>query len=145
MIKIKKVRPMFTRLITTMNKYEDDGVTKSGLIDVSKAAGTLKEYQTVVAVGTMVMNIKEGDVVWINPQRYAVMKHKKGSFQDGVISDNPVIDYKFNTIEIDGVTYLMLDNGDIEFVVEDYEEVEEPKKEPASTLYMPPKPTILVP
>lgn len=145
MIVLKKIKPMFTRLITTMNKYEDDGVTKSGLIDVSKAAGSLKEYQTVVAVGTMVMHIKVGDVVWINPKRYAVMKHKQGSFQDGVIGDNPVIDYKFETIELDDKTYLMLDNGDIEFVVEEYEEVEEIKKEPASTLYVPPKPTILVP
>lgn len=44
MLRIKKLRPMFTNIVTTMNLYEDDMTTKSGLIDASKQKGALKEY-----------------------------------------------------------------------------------------------------
>lgn len=115
---IKKVKPMFNGLITTMNKYDNDTRVKgTDLIDSSKA-NTVKEYQTVVAVGPMVRGIEVGDTVFINPKRYAVMKHKPGSLQDGVIKDNPVIGYNFDIVEIDGVEHLYLQDSDIKFVAE---------------------------
>lgn len=124
---IKKIKPMFTALITTMDKYEHDIITNGGLIDTSKQQGCLKEYQRVVAVGTTVRDIKEGDLVCINPTRFAVRKHKDGSLKDGVISDNPVIDYKFDIVEMNNTPYLLLQDRDINFIVEDYEEDEEEK------------------
>ena len=115
---IKKVKPMFNGLITTMNKYGSDVMVKgSNLVDASKT-NTVKEYQTVVAIGPMVRGIEVGDVVFINPKRYAVMKHKPGSLQDGVIKDNPVIGYNFDVVEIDGVDHLYLQDSDIKFVAE---------------------------
>lgn len=124
---IKKVKPMFNGLITTMNKYDNDiKVRGTDLIDSSKA-NTVKEYQTVVAVGPMVRGIEVGDTVFINPKRYAVMKHKPGSLQDGVIKDNPVIGYNFDIVEIDGVDHLYLQDSDIKFVAE----VEEFDENPA--------------
>lgn len=115
---IKKVKPMFNGLITTMNKYGSDVMVKgSSLVDASKA-NTVKEYQTVVAIGPMVRGIEVGDVVFINPKRYAVMKHKPGSLQDGVIKDNPVIGYNFDVVEIDGVSHLYLQDSDVKFVAE---------------------------
>ena len=124
---IKKIKPMFTALITTMDKYEHDIITDGGLIDTSKQQGCLKEYQRVVAVGTTVRDIKEGELVCINPTRFAVRKHKDGSLKDGVISDNPVIDYKFDIVEMNNTPYLLLQDRDINFIVEDYEEDEEEK------------------
>ena len=124
---IKKIKPMFTALITTMNKYEHDIITDGGLIDTSKQQGCLKEYQRVVAVGTTVRDIKEGDLVCINPTRFAVRKHKDGSLKDGVISDNPVVDYKFDIVEMNNTPYLLLQDRDINFIVKDYEEDEEEK------------------
>ena len=115
---IKKVKPMFNGLITTMNRYEQDVKVKgTDLIDSSKS-DAVKEYQTVVAVGPMVRGIEVGDTVFINPNRYAVMKHKAGSLQDGVIKDNPVIGYNFDIVEIDGVNHLYLQDSDIKFVAE---------------------------
>lgn len=115
---IKKVKPMFNGLITTMNKYEQDVKVKgTDLIDSSKS-NAVKEYQTVVAVGPMVRGIEVGDTVFINPNRYAVMKHKAGSLQDGVIKDNPVIGYNFDIVEIDGVNHLYLQDSDIKFIAE---------------------------
>lgn len=117
---------MFTSLITTMDKYEQDKFTKSGLIDTNKQQGTLKEYQKVLAIGDSVRNIKIGDLVCINPSRFAVKKHKEGSLKDGVITDNPVITYNFDTVEMDDKQCLLLQDRDIEYVIEEYEEVPDP-------------------
>ena len=120
---IKKVTPMFNNMVVTLNKYPLDMKTAGGLIDNTKA-GAVKEYQTVVSVGPMVRGIEVGDIVYINPKRYAIMQHKPGSLQDGVIKDNPVIGYKFDIMEIDGVEHMMIQDGDVKFVAE-IEEFEE--------------------
>lgn len=125
MIKINKIKPMFTSLLVTMDKYDDYKVTDSGLLDASRQAGSLKEFQKVVAVGSTVRDINVGDVVWVNPTRFAVMKHKKGSLQDGVIGDNQVLEYKFDTIKMGDIDYLLLQDRDIDFIVEEYEEIED--------------------
>lgn len=126
MLKIKKIRPMFTSLITTMDKYEQDKLTDGGLIDTSKQQGTLKEYQKVLAVGDSVRGIKVGDLVCVNPARFAVRKHDKGSMRDGIITDNPVVTYNFDVVEMDDKQCLLLQDRDIEYVIEDYEEIPDP-------------------
>lgn len=131
---------MFNRIITTMDTYEED--QKNGtVIDSRKMKGSIKEYQTVVAVGDTVRGIKEGDVVCINPIRYAVMKHNDKSLQSGVIGDNPVVGYKFNTITIDGKEHLFLYDQDIDFIALESEEV---KDVAGPTVIMPDKPKIIV-
>ena len=116
---------MFTNIVTTMNSYEDDVVTASGLIDTRKRKGALKEYQTVIAVGNAVRDIFPGDVVCINPIRYAQYKHNKDSLKD-LATDNPITGYNFNVVEIDGKDCLLLHDQDIRYVIEDYEEVPDP-------------------
>lgn len=133
MLVIKKIQPMYTKILTTMCKYEEDEMTAGGLIDSTKTQGTLKEYQTVIAVGNSVRNVKVGDLVCINPDRYAVKKHEAGSLKDGVITDNPVIKYNFNIMDLEGVPHLLLDENDVSFIITDYEEVKEQK----SDLYVP--------
>lgn len=123
MIKIKKLRPMFTNIVTTMNTYEED-VAVNGIIDSSKQKGVVKEYQTVIAVGNAVRGINPGDVVCINPIRYAQYKHDKNSLK--AAGSNPVVGYNFNVVEIDGKECLMLHDQDIRYVIEDYEEVPDP-------------------
>ena len=122
MLKVRKIRPMFTSLITTMDKYEHDMVVGAGLIDVTKREGSLKEYQKVLAVGSSVRDIKVGDLVWVNPTRFGVRKHKEGSLKDGVITDNPIITYNFDVVEMDGKECLLLQDRDIDFIIEEYEE-----------------------
>ena len=113
---------MFTSLITTMDKYEQD-MTTGGLINVTKMQGGLKEYQTVLAVGGSVRDIKVGDLVCVNPTRFAVKKHQAGSLKDGVISDNPVTTYNFDVVEMDGKQCLLLQDRDIDFIIEEWEEI----------------------
>ena len=132
MLKINKIKPLFTALITTMDKYEQDKVTEGGLIDTTKQQGALKEYQKVLAIGDAVRGIKVGDLVCVNPARFAVRKHDKGSMRDGVITDNPVVTYNFDVVEMGGSQCLLLQDRDIEYVIEDYEEV--PDSEPSSLI-----------
>lgn len=119
MINIKSIRPMSNYLVTTKEVYTE--ADNNGSL-ITNVAGSLKEYQRVVAVGPVVRGIKEGDLVCINPKRYAKYKHQPGSLKDGVITDNPVISYNFNIIELDHVQHLLLTDQDIDFVIEDYEE-----------------------
>lgn len=124
-LNIKKIRPMFNQVITTMDKYSDDEMKTGSIIDVSKVNNPIKEYQKVVAVGPMVKNIEVGDIVMINPKRYGKVRHKEGSLKDGVITDNPVVSYNFNVIELNHTPFLLLLDQDIDFIVEEYEEVED--------------------
>ena len=141
MINIKKIKPMFTTIVTTMDKYEEYSITKGGIIDGSKAVGSLKEYQTVIAVGSTVRDIAVGDVVWVNPKRFAKPKHTPGSLKDGVITDNVTESYTFDVIKLDGKDCLLLQDRDIEFVVEEYDETEEA---PPSQLIHPQKSSIML-
>ena len=125
MLNIKKIKPMADYLVTTKDEYTDKDTVKGKLM--VKLSGTLKEYQRVVAVGPLVRGIEVGNLVCINPRRYAKYKHQPGSLKDGVIEDNPVVAYNFNVIELDHVPHLLLTSQDIDFVIEDYSGEEEPE------------------
>lgn len=137
MLNIKKIKPMANFLVTTKEEYNDEDIKKGEVI--VKVKGTLKEYQKVVAIGPMVRGIQVGDIVCINPKRYAKYKHNPGSLKDGVITDNPVVAYNFNVIELDHVPYLLLTDQDIDFVIEEWED----EKLPANNIIIPEKKIIV--
>lgn len=140
MKKLISVKPMFNRIITTMNTYERDQFN-NGILDTTKAAGSLKEYQTVIAVGTTVRDIKVGDVVSIDPTRYMVTKHRDKSLKGNIIGDDMAIGYKFNTIKLKDKECLVLYDQDITFIIEDSEDIEEPT---GPVIIQPDKPKIIV-
>ena len=125
MIKIKNVRPLSNRVITTMDKYDID-IKHGEVIDPTKLKGTIKEYQTVVAVGPMVHNIKPGDVVLINPTAYGKPKQVKdqgnGSVAQMSEGYHVEMEYNFPTIKIDNVEHLFIADRDIDCIC-DVEEV----------------------
>lgn len=121
MLKIKKFTPLFTGLVTTMDKFSKD-VYENGILTIK--AGSIKEYQTVLSVGDSVRGIKPGDMVLIDPKHYAKMKHEKGSLKDGIVTDNMVLGYDFEILEIDGKECLHLQDRDIRGIVEGEEEFE---------------------
>ena len=127
MLKIKTIKPLFTSIVTTGDKFEKD-VTVGGIIQQDQKKGDLKLYQKVLAVGPAVRDIKVGDMVMINPIAYVRKKYSKGSVQNDMdnnptlsinIPTVPVTDEKGNTKEC-----LLLTDRDIQFVFEG-EEVNE--------------------
>lgn len=121
MLKIKKIKPLFNKILTTMDLY-DNTMTEDGIIDGSKEDGGIREYQTVLAVGPTVKCVKPGDLIVINPSRYQIVKHKEGSLKDGVITDNPVIGYNFPILMVDDRPCLYLYDSDVDFVIKEWEE-----------------------
>lgn len=124
MFKIKKVRPLFTGIITTAQKYVGEVTTAGGLLlDTTRMSGSLNPYQTVVSVGEMCKDIKEGDVVKINFKRYAKAQHLPGAIDEAQNKqfDNMSITYEIPMINLDGQECLFLQSNDIEYVVTDYE------------------------
>jgi len=121
-MKLKKIKPLYTRIVTTMDMYvEQDVSSPSGIVDVTKLKKGIKEYQQVIAVGTSVRNVKEGDWVCINPERYAVRQFSKDSVKADLLT-NQVTKYNFNVVNLNDTDYLLLDEADIEFIIEEKED-----------------------
>jgi hypothetical protein len=121
MLKIKEVKPLFTKVITTASVFEEDDV-RNGVILNPK--GAVKPYQKVVKVGSMVRDVKVGELVMINPAAYIKKKYSDNSLREDIV-DNPTIKVDIPTIEMNGENYFMIEERDIEFVITDYEEKEE--------------------
>ena len=98
MLKIKEVKPLFTKVITTASVFEEDDV-RNGVILNPK--GAVKPYQKVVKVGSMVRDVKVGELVMINPAAYIKKKYCDIEF---VITDYEEKEEKFTIIEpVDGL------------------------------------------
>lgn len=137
MLHIKKIKPMFTSIVTTGDKFEKDMVHQ-GLIIAKK--GDLKLWQKVLAVGSSVRDIKEGDMVMINASNYAVKRYSKDSVHNDM-GDNPVLEYNFNWVTLDDAfgkpqECLLLNDRDILYTFEGEERED-------STLIMPQKKTVI--
>ena len=119
MLHIKKIKPLYTSIVTTGDKFEKDMI--DGNIIVARK-GDLKLWQKVIAVGSTVRDIKVGDMVMINAEHFAVKRYNKNSIQND-IDNNPVLDYKFNWVTIDSALgepqeCLLLNDRDVEYVFE---------------------------
>jgi hypothetical protein len=138
MLKVKDIRPVFTRLITTADRYEETQMT-NGLIDVNKLEGRYKEYQRVVRVGSSVREVKEGDVVLIDPSRYMKRKFSDNSLREDFV-ENPIVEINIPTVTMGDEDYFMIDERDIAYVIADSEEVPDPLPNP---IIVPKKPKII--
>lgn len=137
MLKVKDIRPVYTRLITTADRYEETQ-TNGVLIDVKKMEGRYKEYQRVVRVGSSVREVKEGDVVLIDPSRYMKRKFDDNSLRNDFV-ENPIVEINIPTVQMDDEDYFMIEERDIAYVIADSEEVPDPVSQ---TIILPKKPKI---
>lgn len=125
MIKVKKITPMFNRIVTTANRVEMDQKV-NGIIIPEKLKGGYDEYQTVIAVGSMVHNLKPGDLVCIDPSAYGRPVHKEHIDSVKGLSDDTVqMAYYIPTIEVDGKECMFIADRDIAYKVDDYEEIKD--------------------
>ena len=137
MLHIRKIKPLFTTVVTTGYKYEED-MHENGLIVAKK--GDLKLYQKVIAVGSSVRDIQVGDTVMFNPKNYAVMKYDPNSVKNDM-DMNKVVKWNLPWVIVDDENgkpqdCLLLNDRDIQFVFEG-EEVNE-------KIISPDKPSIIV-
>lgn len=137
MLHVTEIKPVFNHVLTTADKFEKDMIS-NGVIIAGK--GDLKLWQTVVAVGSTVRDVKVGDKVMIIPDHFAVKKYNKNSVQND-LDNNPVLTYNFPFETIDdekgnSKDYLYISDNDIKYVFEGYEKDE--------SLIMPAKPKLIL-
>lgn len=139
MLKIKKIKPLFTSIVTTGDRYTED-MYDGGIIEAKK--GDLKTYQRVLAIGPSVRDIAVGDLVMINVLNYAVRQYDPNSVKND-LGMNKTIEYRFNWVVMDDEEgnpqdCLLLNDRDILFAFEG-EEVQGTKKK----IIFPEKPKII--
>ena len=136
---IKNIKPLFTSVVTTGDKFEED-VVVAGIIQQDQKKGDLKLYQKVIAIGSAVRDIQVGDMVMINPIAYVHKKYSKESVQNDM-DNNPTLGIDIPTVMVDdekGNTKecLLLTDRDIRFVFEG--------EERDDSLIIPDKPKIII-
>ena len=128
---VKKVRLRGNYVLVTNDVYTAKDF--EGKLQ-AKMDGALKEFQKVIAVGPVVKDIEVGDIVCINPARYAEVKYKENSLKndiDGLMT--PIVRYHFNMVEMNHQNYILLTDQDIFYVVEDFD----PEEDIKSNLILP--------
>lgn len=120
MLNIKKIKPLFTKVVVTKDVYTEESSLSKGGLQIHKS-GEVKEIQTVVAVGDSVRNIKVGDLVCVDPSRYAIKKYQENSVKNDILT-NQIVGYNIPLVELDGKECMILDNNDVRFVIEEYED-----------------------
>lgn len=138
MLHVTKIKPLFDHLLITADRFEKDMI-HSGVILANK--GDLKLWQTVVAIGSVVRDIKVGDKVMINPNDFAVKKYNKNSVQND-LDNNPILTYNFPFETIDDEKgepkdYLYISDKNVKYVFEGIEKDE-------SLLILPGNPKLIV-
>lgn len=119
MMNLKKIRPLANYLLVTKEVYTEKDF--EGSIQ-EKTSGTVKEYQKVIAVGPMVRSVQVGDLVSINPKRYAVTKYEPNSIKNNIEGMQKVVGYNIPEVTMDGQKYMLITDQDLEFVIEEFEE-----------------------
>lgn len=125
MLHVTKIKPLFDHLLITADRFDKDMI-HNGVIVAGK--GDLKLWQTVVAVGSVVRDIKVGDKVMINPNDFAVKKYNKNSVQND-LDNNPVLTYNFPFETVDDEKgepkdYLYISDRNVKYVFEGTEKDE---------------------
>ena len=137
MLHIKTLKPLFTSILTTGERYEED-MRENGIIVANK--GDLKAYQKVIAIGSSVRDIQVGDTVMIDIKHFAVMKLDPNSIKRDMDLDK-VVRWDIPWIIVDDAEgkpqdCLLINDRDVKFVFEGEEKNE--------SIIIPDKPTIIM-
>lgn len=124
MLKIRSIKPVYTRIITTADRYAESQRIGS-ILDANKLEGRYKEYQKVVRVGSSVREVKEGDIILIDPSRYIKRKYSDNSLREDFV-ENPIVEIDIPTVQMNDTDYFMIEERDIAYIIEDSVEIPDP-------------------
>lgn len=121
-MRVLEVQPTFDHVVTTADEYKEvQYFAGTDIIDPNSTKTSLKEYQKVLFTSPTNTVVKPGDIVCINPTRFARKEYKQGSINEAAAEHNMVINYVFDFVEVDGKRLLFIRNQDIDFIVTKYE------------------------
>lgn len=130
-LNIKKIQVRNNAILTTADRYnveahlelEHDKATNIMYKSMKEANNLPKLIQRVVSVGPMVRDIKEGDIVQINPLYYVdrkLIEQKdsiKADINEAHMKEVYGPEYSFPTIILDGKEHLLLFDRDVEYII----------------------------
>ena len=125
-LRLKKIQVRNNSILTTADRYEDvslDMDKKSKILTLNETGKAHKLVQRILNVGPMVRDLKEGDIVFLNPLHY--LKRELVEQKDSLAADIPEKhmkevygpSYEFPTIVIDGKECLTLFDRDVEYII----------------------------
>lgn len=114
-----QIRPRANEIVTTAELVSIEEV-KSKVINKTEQTLSFDEYQTVLAVGSVVRDIKVGDVICINPNRFAIKQQQKSRVKAAIDGyEEVVVGYKLPIIETGIGNVLLITDSDVKYIVED--------------------------
>lgn len=126
---LKKVTPRYTKVLTTADiEIRKAYFAGTNVEDPGKTITGYSSIQKVVALGPSCTGLKVGDHVLIDFSRYARPVQSQ-SLRNHVKGEEYSVQMSFNipVIILDGEEYLDLQDNDIVYIVDDFEEVSECK------------------
>ena len=122
---------MMNHIVTTMEKFTNDD--SKLILDIKEAEGVVKDIQQVLAVGPLVRDVKVGDFVRINPDKYIRVKH---NLRDDLNNENEMeVKINFPVVDLEDGRFLFLTEGDVDYIIEEFADEKQTEK---SVLYTPP-------
>ena len=79
--------------------------------------------QEILAVGPNVKDLKVGDFVCLNFNRYKRPVHNDQDAANKIKGDKITLEYLFNSVVVDGTQMLMLYDSDVVYKVNSYKEI----------------------
>lgn len=123
MLRVNKINPRYTSVLVTGDIFEEDYKENGFVISSDYTKGKVKPWQKVIAVGSMVKDIKPGDMVMISFERYRKRKIPVNSVKSDMDIDNPIIKEFIPYVYVEDkpdhtVKEIMLDDRDILYTFE---------------------------
>lgn len=128
MKKLKKVTPRYTKVLTTANiDKEIVHVPGTDIEDPNKTREGYSGLQTIIAVGDTVRGLEPGMNVLVDFERYARPRQRpvqglKNSIKGEMMTE---LEYAIPVMVIDGEEILALDDNDIKFIVDEFDDCDE--------------------
>lgn len=127
-LKIKSIVPMFDHIVTTAHTYTTKEATINGILDPNME-GKYKPIQKVIALGERAKSngVRVDSLIMINFERYGkpVQAKDENSINASMENYHVKMMYSVPVIELDGKEHLYIASNDIEYIITDYEEIED--------------------
>lgn len=120
---LKDIQPLNSQILTTANKYEAETKMEmqGRILKPKEMPGEYKHFQTILAVGPQVRQVKPGDVIEIDPTAYIVYEHPEDENSiRGIVKVRNVGHVELPIIEIDGEERCLLQERDARYIIKSY-------------------------
>lgn len=113
-----EIRPKANEIVITANLISVVN-TDSKVIDKDEQQLFFDEYQTVLRVGPVVRDVNVGDIVCVNPARFAKYQEQKSRVKAAVDGyEKVLIGYDFPIVEISTGNVMLINESDVKYIVD---------------------------